>query len=161
MYSSFGHLVRATRENYVQESWLLSSRPLPTQPSPAYHLQALRIPLVARLASPRRAARRSRPPLSATLSPHGRAVARLRGLRGRGRVGSHRARCRRRVAATTCGELATDKLQRLLAVLDTVLLVQVGVVACAAVRVGAVTVVLDLGGRVGAADVAAGAGGEL
>jgi hypothetical protein len=39
--------------------------------------------------------------------------------------------------------------------------VRVGVVARAAVRVGRVAVVLDLGGRVGAADVAARAGGEL
>lgn len=135
--------------------------PLPPQASPPYHLQALRIPLVARLASPRGAAGRSRPPLTATLSPHGRAVARLRGLRGRRRVGGHRARRRRGVAAAARGELAAHKLQRLLAILDAVLLVQVGVVAGAAVRVGAVAVVLDLGGRVGAADVAARAGGEL
>jgi hypothetical protein len=153
IYSSLGTFGPSYNRNNVQESLLVrephSTLPAPVIRSSSYHLQALRVPLVARLAGPRGAARRPRPTLTTTLSPHGRAIARLRarvrGLSGRGRRGGGKARGRRGIPAAR-GELAADELQRLLTVLGAVLLVQVGVVARAAVRVGAVAVVLDLGG---------------
>lgn len=100
--------------------------------------------MVSSLASrPRLAAGGARPALSTALAPLGRAVPCARGCRGRrvARVGSGTS------AAAAAAELGLDESKGLLAVLGAVALVGGCVVARAAVRVGRVAVVLELGGR--------------
>lgn len=66
-----------------------------------------------------------------------------------------------RVPSSSLTQLALDEVESLLSVLVDVLLVSVGVVARAAVRISRVTVALDEGRAAGRAMEAAGAGGEL
>lgn len=119
-------------------------------------LQTLRVPLVRRLARSLRAASRAHPTRTSTLPIQGRTSS----ATGRGRP-TRRRGWGTTVVAAAVAELALDECESLLAVLAAVLLVRVGVVACAAVWVRRVAVALHLGAGVGRADVAAGAGGEL
>lgn len=128
--------------------------PFPAPPSLISSLatgsQALRIPLVASLASASTlTARGSSPTLPAALAIAGAARTTTSARLGLPRVARRRRRRRGRSATTTTGagvQLALDERKSLLAILLAVALVDVRVIPCAAVWIRRITIRLDLGG---------------